>query len=151
MGRPSPGRSAAVRGWRELGWGSDAALAFWATERAELLTVGAQALIAFSMGKVPPSQAGPGPSITIESLDSTELMLDWLNEVNYRLTVGAWATWAPAFGSLSRDRLSARLDGFTVERTPLTFAHEVKAVTRHRPILQRSSRGIWVARVTLDL
>jgi SHS2 domain-containing protein len=45
----------------------------------------------------------------------------------------------------------ARLDGYAMPDSSATFLHEIKAVTRHRPLLRRGTNGLWVARVVLDL
>lgn len=139
-----------TEGWREVGWGSDAALVFWAPTQEGLLVQGAKALLGFSLRSVPEQAPGPGPLVWVESLDTTELVLDWLNEINYRLTVHAWASWEPAILRLTETGVHARLDGFPVPRERQWFRHEVKAVTRHDPLVRATKAG-WVARVILDL
>jgi len=141
-----------LRGWKELGSGSDAALLIWAPALDELLVTGAHAVISFALdienlGR----RIYEGPEVELDAPDAIELFLIWLNEVNYRLQVNKWISWSPRFSRLGTRSVSCRLDGFPVNAKFDLYQHEIKAVTRHRPFLNRGADGTWVARVTLDL
>ncbi|MBN1426155.1 archease [Candidatus Fermentibacteria bacterium] len=138
-------------GWRELGWGSDAALLVWGMTLAELLDHGARAVIEFSTMAPSEPEAVSGPAVEINAPDTIELFIDWLSEVNYRLQVDRWLTRTPLFSVVSDTQVAARLDGYAMAGSATTFVHEIKAVTRHRPLLRRGTNGLWVARVVLDL
>lgn len=142
----------AKTGWRELGSGSDAALLLWAGDFEALLTVGARAIVCFSANiRHADSRIRKGPMASAQSFDHVDLLIDWLNEVNYQLILHQWVTWAPVFGSLSENSFSCRLDGYTIDFAEEPAVKEIKAVTRHRPYLGQGTDGTWVARVTVDL
>ncbi|MCU0612992.1 MAG: archease, partial [Candidatus Eisenbacteria bacterium] len=65
--------------------------------------------------------------------------------------VHRWVTRTPLFAAASEMLVRARLDGYAMPDSSATFLHEIKAVTRHRPLLRRGTNGLWVARVVLDL
>jgi len=138
-------------GWRELGWGSDAAFLIWGMTLPELLHHGARAVVEFSTAASGEPESRPGPSVEIHAPDTIELFIDWLSEVNYRLQVDRWVTWEPLFSAVSDNLAVARLDGYAMADSSTTFVHEIKAITRHRPLLRRGTNGMWVSRVTLDL
>ncbi len=138
-------------GWRELGWGSDAALLVWAPSLEELLVQGAGAIVGFSLAESEPTSRARGPKLSLEAPDTVELFIDWLTEVNYRLQVDRWVVVDPAFVALTDTSLTAWLDGYPLHPARTRFRHEVKAITRHSPFLRRAPDGTWVARVTLDL
>jgi SHS2 domain-containing protein len=127
-------------------------LLLWAEDLSTLLTVGARAIVSFSAHVLhEDSRIRQGPVSSIESFDRVDLVIDWLNEVNYHLVVRQWATWAPAMTSLSENALTCRMDGYAIDLSKEPPMREIKAVTRHRPYLGQGTTGTWVARVTLDL
>lgn len=138
-------------GWRELGWGSDAALLVWGETLPELLDHGARAVVEFSTLDDARPESTPGPDVEIRAPDTIELFIDWLNEVNYRLQVDRWVTRRPLFSRVTDTQVAARLDGYAMPSSATTFVREIKAVTHHRPLLRRGTNGLWVARVVLDL
>lgn len=139
-------------GWRELGSGSDAALLIWAPSLPELYVFGTRALVHFSLDIHDTGREMlRGPEVKLNGPDSIELFLLFLNEVNYRLQVNNWISLSPCITRLGEEYIVCRLDGFARDNQTDHFLHEVKAVTRHRPFLNRGSDGTWVARVTLDL
>jgi SHS2 domain-containing protein len=142
----------AKTGWRELGSGSDAALLLWAEDFQELLTVGARAIVCFSASiRHEDSRIRTGPMASVQSFDHVDLLIDWLNEVNYQLIVRQWVTWAPVLTSLSESSLTCRMDGYAIDLAEEPAVKEIKAVTRHRPYLGRGTDGTCVARITVDL
>jgi len=139
-------------GWRELGAGSDAALLIWAPTIIDLFIAGARSLYMFAL-EMDDQERDPreGPEIRLVAPDSIELFLIWMNELNYRLQVNNWISWTPVFSYMSDNNLICRLNGFRRNNRTDLFQHEIKAVTRHRPFLNKGTDGTWVARVTLDL
>lgn len=139
-------------GWRDLGSGSDAAFLVWAADFGGLLSVGARAIVCFSADiRHVDSRIRQGPTASLQSFDHVDLLIDWLNEVNYQLVVRHWVTWAPVFCSLSESALTCRMDGYQIDLCKELAVREIKAVTRHRPYLGQGNDGTWVARVTVDL
>ncbi len=139
-------------GWRELGSGSDAALLVWAPSFEALLLGGARALLEFSaVLENPDERVSPGPMVDLCSPDQIELLLDWLNEVNFRSQVDQWLCWAPKFVLVSPTSIRCRLNGFFFDPARDRMEKEIKAATRHCPFLGQGNDGTWVTKVTLDL
>jgi len=139
-------------GWRELGAGSDAALLIWAPNLEGLFDIGARSVIEFSTQiNYSGRSAQTGPTARIESFDRVDLLIDWLNEVNYRLHVHRWVTRDPEFQFLGPSRLFCRMDGMLLDPAQDRLDREIKAVTRHKPYLGRGREGTWVTKITLDL
>ncbi len=117
-----------------------------------LFDVGARSIIEFSAQITYSDRpVQTGPIARIESFDRVDLLIDWLNEVNYRLHVHRWVTRDPEFLSLGPDRLSCRMNGFSLDPSQDRLDREIKAVTRHKPYLGRGKEGTWVTKLTLDL
>jgi SHS2 domain-containing protein len=134
------------RGHRELDHPSDLVLQFWAPSEQELLVEAARALIEVLTGaaKVAPERER---AIVLESLDSADRLVRWLNEVLLLATVEGFVL-CDADVELRPGGLAARVRG-QAEAHGLVHT-ELKAVTYHG--LEIGSRGgCFVGQVTVDV
>lgn len=76
-----------------------------------------------------------------------ELLVDWINELVFRVGTEHWAPRRIAFAAAEERRLKASLSG---ERISGELAVEVKAATYHGLEVRRA-RGLWTATVILDV
>jgi SHS2 domain-containing protein len=134
------------RGHRELEHPSDLVLQFWAPSERELLVEAARALVEVLTGAavVAPERER---EIVLESLDSGDRLVRWLNEVLLLATVDGFVL-CDADIELRPGGLSARVRGQAGAHDLVRT--ELKSVTYHD--LQLGPRaGRFVGRVTVDV
>jgi len=91
--------------------------------------------------------------VTLESDSAADLLVDWLNELIFRLETRhrLYNAFEIAVSETETGaRLSGRIVGEAIDPERHELDHEVKAVTRHEAELRRDG-STWTARVILDL
>jgi SHS2 domain-containing protein len=89
-------------------------------------------------------------SVTVTGEDAEELLVNWLNEILYRIEVKGFFPEGFAVDDISGTRLVGRIGGATLDRRRHRFDREIKAVTWHRLLVVHED-GRWRARVYVDL
>ncbi|RKY79705.1 hypothetical protein DRQ00_03165 [candidate division KSB1 bacterium] len=88
--------------------------------------------------------------IVVEANGLEELMIRWLNQINYLFEVEGklFTKWEVC--SLNKNRLSALGEGEDFDAQKHPILHEVKAATYHQLKLEKRKDG-WFAQVIFDL
>lgn len=85
--------------------------------------------------------------IALEALDTTALLIDFLNEVLLSAHIHKEMYNEVIFKTLSPHSLEATLHGFTV----CSFGEDVKAATHHEAEVRETKDGIWETMIVLDI
>ncbi len=85
--------------------------------------------------------------ITIESVDLSALLVDFLSEALYLIQVHKEIYNEVRFIEFSDNELTAELNGQKVER----FGEDIKAVTHHGLDIRENKKGIWEATILFDI
>lgn len=133
-----------LSGHRQVEHTADMAVELWAPTEAELLREGARALAGI-LTEGQSYEATESRSIELESIDSEDRLVQWLNEVLYLATVEGLLT-VDAEIELLPGGLRATIAG----TRPDTLAAEIKSATYH-DLEVRTENGRWSARVVLDV
>jgi len=91
--------------------------------------------------------------VALESDSTADLLVDWLNELIFRLETRhrLYNAFEIAVAETEAGaRLSGRIAGEPIDPERHELDHEVKAVTRHEAELRRDGSS-WTARVILDI
>lgn len=86
-------------------------------------------------------------TISIESVDTTALLIDFLNEALLRCHVRQHTYTSASFPSLTTTSLQATLTAVPVAR----FGEDVKAVTYHEADVRQTAAGGWTTMLVLDI
>jgi len=116
---------------------------------AELLGSAADALYSLVMA-VPEVAATHRRSISIESIDSDTLLVDWLNELIYLFYAEGLAFSEFRFDELDDTRLQAECIGEQLDLSQRRMNREVKAATYHMAHVSRVGERL-VARIVFDI
>jgi SHS2 domain-containing protein len=131
-------------GHRQVEHTADLAIELWAPSEEELLGEGARALVEILAGGAAVSPASER-QVQIESIDPSDRLVQWLNEVLYLASVEAFLV-ADAQIELGPTGLRATVRGSEQRE----LATEIKSATYHDlHVTQRE--GTWRARVVLDV
>jgi SHS2 domain-containing protein len=85
-------------------------------------------------------------TLTIDSVDRTSLLIDFLNEALLRCHLRRQRYTSASFSKLTESSLAATLHAAPIPE----FAEDVKAVTYHEADVQRGLDG-WTTRLVLDI
>lgn len=88
--------------------------------------------------------------VTVTGEDAEELLVNWLNEILYRIEVQGFYPEAFVVDDICGTRLVGRIGGAPLARRRYRFDREIKAVTWHRLRVVHEG-GRWRARVYVDL
>ncbi len=88
--------------------------------------------------------------VTVQGGDREELLVNWLNEVLYLFETGGFFPVDFEVEEVAGNRLRARVLGEPFDPQRHAVEREVKAVTHHRVLVERTN-GLWYARVYVDL
>lgn len=86
-------------------------------------------------------------AISLEALDRTALLVDFLNEVLTLTHLHRETYTSISFSQLSETFLAAELDGIPV----VFFGEDIKAVTHHGADVKKDSKGTWRTRIIFDV
>lgn len=89
-------------------------------------------------------------TIAVIGTDREELLVNWLNELLFCIEVHEFVPRQITLRAVSPERIEAVLLVIPT-RSVASFAHEVKAATYHRILVEEQPGGGWRARVYLDL
>lgn len=89
-------------------------------------------------------------TIAVIGTDREELLVNWLNELLFCIEVREFVPRQITLRAVSPERIEAVLLVIPT-RSVASFAHEVKAATYHRILVEEQPGGGWRARVYLDL
>ena len=95
-------------------------------------------------------EAEDSRTMTVIGTDREELLVNWLNELLYCIEVHELVPRQMTLRSTSPGRVEAVLLVIPTSSVA-SFAHEVKAATYHRILVEEQPGGRWHARVYLDL
>lgn len=138
-----------VTGHRLLEHTADIGIEAWGASRAELFVAAARGLLEVLWGPRPPA-AEHWSAVQVEGGDREELLVNWLQELLFRLEVERFLATDFVIGRISDTGLSGRLGGVTLVPGRHRLAREVKAVTWHR-LEVAGAPGAWRACLYLDL
>lgn len=93
------------------------------------------------------ARGGDTENLSIESVDYTGLLIDFLNEVLTRCHVKRRRYTAAAFSLLTATKLVATLSSAAAG----DFHEDVKAVTYHEADIRRNAGGNWETALVLDI
>ena len=88
--------------------------------------------------------------IHLTGADLEQLLVDWLSEINYRITVDGEIYNRFEIKRLTETELSALIFGERIDPARHPFELEIKAVTYHDIYIKQSPGG-WQARVIFDI
>ena len=95
-------------------------------------------------------EAEESKAIAVIGTDREELLVNWLNELLFCIEVHGLVPREIALRTVSPERVEAVLLVLSTSAVA-SFAHEVKAATYHRILVEEQPGGRWHARVYLDL
>lgn len=84
---------------------------------------------------------------TLEAMDTTALLIDFLNEVLLSTHINKEAYNKVTFKELSQHSLEAILSGIAVQ----SFGEDIKAVTYHEAEVKRTEDGTWETMIVFDI
>ncbi len=85
--------------------------------------------------------------IVLETLDTTALLIDFLNEVLLAAHINKEMYNKVIFKTLSPHSLEVMLRGFTVS----SFGEDIKAATHHEAEVKETKDGTWETMIVLDI
>lgn len=86
-------------------------------------------------------------TISLEALDTTALLIDFLNEVLLATHIHKEVYNEVIFKSLSERSLEAKLSGFIAK----SLGEDIKAVTYHEAEVKKKKDGIWETMLIFDI
>ena len=101
----------------------------------------------FDSKKIKPKEAAP---IAVRSVSWESLLVDWLDEVLFQITVKHWGFCQFKVERLKPFELKAAGFGEKLDRKEKTLAREIKAVTYHDLKIKKGKSG-YSARIVLDI
>ncbi len=128
----------------------DIGLRVRATDLADLFVIAARGLYQLSLGPPEGLSGHRQRFITLEADAVDELLVDWLTELNFLLTVHF--EYYPLISVLEvrENHISAQVSGLLLDSDRLKIQTEIKAVTYHQLKVVREPHG-WEARVLFDI
>lgn len=117
---------------------------------ADLLRNAARALNAIILSEDSVVRPEMERTISLDSLDSDTLLVDWLNELIYRSEVEQLVFSEFQFDTLQDGLLVARCRGEYLDASRHRVIREVKAATYHMSDIRRTQLG-YHARVVFDV
>jgi SHS2 domain-containing protein len=100
-----------------------------------------------SLQPLPMESAEVHRTVTVESVDRTTLLVDFLNEVLWLADVHGETFHDVKFAELTETRLAADLRGTRTD----SFGSDIKAVTYHEAEVTRNEQGVWETMLVLDI
>lgn len=88
--------------------------------------------------------------VTVTAGDTGELLVHWLNEILYLFESQGFLPLDFEIEEIRMNRLRARVRGETFDPQRHPLEREVKAVTYHQLLVEKTD-GLWWARVYVDL
>ena len=88
--------------------------------------------------------------VELQAQDLEELLVNWLGELVFLLESRQFLPASCTFDRISKQQLSARIRGETVDPARHPLDREVKAVTYHQIRVEQTDDG-WRAQVYVDL
>lgn len=85
--------------------------------------------------------------LSLSAPDETALLIDFLNEVLYRVHVKKVLYNKVDIKEISTTHLTAELTGYRVE----SFSKDIKAVTYHEAQIRKNEQGNFVTAIVLDV
>lgn len=133
-------------GYRQIDHTADLALELWAPDQAELLRVGARAIVDVLTGSTR-ILADSTRSIALDAVDGEDRLVQWLNEIIVAALVDGFLT-SDADIELGETSLRATLHG---QASAADFVvTELKSATYHDLVLEEGENGCR-ARVVIDV
>lgn len=86
-------------------------------------------------------------TISLEALDTTALLIDFLNEVLLATHIHKEVYNEAIFKSLSERSLEAKLSGFIAK----SLGEDIKAVTYHEAEVKKKKEGTWETMLIFDI
>ena len=135
-----------MSGFRQIDHTADLALQLWAPSEAELLRVGARAIVSTLTGGAE-VRADATRSVSVDALDGEDRLVQWLNEIIYAAVTTGFVT-ASADIELGATSLTATLHGEADASAKIET--ELKSVTYHELKLEHTGDG-WCAQIVIDV
>ena len=85
--------------------------------------------------------------VSISSLDTTSLLVDFLNEVLLLSQINKEIYNKCIIKNLSKNSLRAQIVGFSTNK----FSKDIKAVTYHEANVKQSKNGFWETNLVFDI
>lgn len=117
---------------------------------AELLRNAARALYAIILTQDSEIRSAITRTISVDSVDRDTLLVDWVNELIYRIDGEHLVFSQFDFDSLDEDHLEARCSGEHIDPSRHNLIRDVKAATYHMSHIDSSDGGLE-ARIVLDV
>lgn len=135
-----------MTGFRQIDHTADLALQLWAPSEAELLQVGARAIVSTLTGGAD-VRADASRPVSVDALDAEDRLVQWLNEIIYAAVTDGFVT-ASADIELGATSLTATLHGEADAAAKVET--ELKSVTYHDLKLEHTDAG-WRAQIVIDV
>jgi SHS2 domain-containing protein len=130
---------------------ADVGLRVFATDLNDLFETAAEGLLDYVVANRAEVRPAVEESIELTAEGPAELLIDWLNELIFRIETQhrLYSKFAVRVVDDGKT-LMATIHGEAIDRARHVLDHEVKAVTRHGVMLVPCAEG-WVAELILDI
>lgn len=129
---------------------ADVAIGVWGIDVAELLRNAARGLYCIVLTEDSEVRPTITRQISLESVDSDTLLIDWMNELIYMIDAEQLLFSMFEFDELEAGYLKARVHGEYLDLSRHQLRREVKAATYHMSQIEASEQGLK-ARIILDV
>lgn len=129
---------------------ADVAIRVHGRDMADLLRNAALAFYGVALSNESEIRSTLTRELSLDSVDDDTLLIDWINELIYRMDAEQLVFATFHFDELKPGRVVARAQGEYLDRSRHRLTREVKAATYHMSHIQSTGQGLD-ARIILDV